>query len=127
MPDAAEFQGQVFDVVIDPVGGAVRTLSLDLLAPSGRLLLVGNAAGDWGNLIDSNRLWLGGVTVSGFSAGAYVPTHLDELRPAAEAALKAVAGGLAETEVDVLPLADAVTAHERMESRAVNGRIVLAP
>ncbi|MFE4175933.1 zinc-binding alcohol dehydrogenase family protein [Streptomyces sp. NPDC056909] len=125
LPDA--LHGQTFDVVIDPVGGAVRAGSLDLLAPSGRLLLVGNASGDWGSLIDSNRLWLGGVTVSGFSAGSYIPAHMEELRPAAEAALRAVADGLAETEVDVLPLADAVTAHERMESRSVNGRIVLTP
>ncbi|MGW6744425.1 quinone oxidoreductase family protein [Streptomyces sp. NPDC055025] len=125
LPDA--LHGQTFDVVIDPVGGAVRARSLDLLAPYGRLLLVGNASGDWNNPIDSNRLWLNGLTVSGFSAGSYIPAHMEELRPAAEAALRAVADGLAETEVDVLPLADAVTAHERMESRSVNGRIVLTP
>ncbi|WP_327232968.1 zinc-binding dehydrogenase [Streptomyces sp. NBC_01317] len=125
LPEALD--GRLFDVVIDPVGGAVRARSLDLLAPSGRLLLVGNASGDWGHLLDSNRLWLGGLTVSGFSAGTYIPTHPEELRPAAEAALRAVADGLAHTEVDVLPLADAATAHERMESRSVDGRIVLTP
>ncbi|MFF3751449.1 zinc-binding alcohol dehydrogenase family protein [Streptomyces sp. NPDC002018] len=125
LPDA--LHGQAFDVVIDPVGGAVRTRSLDLLAPSGRLLLVGNASGDWGDLIDSNRLWLGGLTVSGFSAGSYIPAHMEELGPAAEAALRAVADGLADTEIDILPLADAVSAHERMETRSVGGRIVLTP
>ncbi len=36
-------------------------------------------------------------------------------------------GTAAPSEVDVLPLADAVTAHERMENRSVNGRIVLTP
>jgi NADPH2:quinone reductase len=45
----------------------------------------------------------------------------------AKAALKAVAAGLADTEVDVLPFAEAVTAHERMENRSLNGRIVLSP
>jgi NADPH2:quinone reductase len=35
--------------------------------------------------------------------------------------------GLGDTEVDVLPFAEAVTAHERMQSRALNGRIVLSP
>jgi NADPH2:quinone reductase len=54
-------------------------------------------------------------------------THLAEVRPAAEAALKAVAAGLGETEIEVLPFAEAVTAHRRMESRALNGRIVLTP
>ena len=125
LPDALD--GQAFDIIIDPVGGAVRTQSLDLLAPGGRLLLVGNASGEWGNTIDSNRLWLGSATVSGFSAGSYIPTHMEELRSALEAALKATAAGQAEPEVDVIPLADVVTAHERMENRSLNGRIVLAP
>jgi NADPH2:quinone reductase len=65
--------------------------------------------------------------VSGFNAGAYIPTHPQEVRPAAEAALKAVAAGLAETKIEVLPFDEAVTAHQRMESRALNGRIVLTP
>jgi NADPH:quinone reductase len=129
--DSAELpetlDGQRFDVIVDPVGGEVRTRSLDLLAPSGRLLLVGNASGDWDNVIDSNRLWLGSATVCGFAAGSYIPAHPEELRPAVDAALRAVADGLAETEVDILPLADAVTAHEQMENHSVNGRIVLAP
>jgi NADPH:quinone reductase-like Zn-dependent oxidoreductase len=72
-------------------------------------------------------LRLGGLTVSGFNAGVYIPVHPRELRPTVEAALKAVAAGLADTEVDVLPFWEAVTAHERMESRALNGRIVLRP
>ena len=63
----------------------------------------------------------------GFNAGAYIPSHPQEVRPAAEAALKAVAAGLGQTEIEVLPFDEAVTAHERMESRALNGRIVLTP
>jgi NADPH2:quinone reductase len=65
--------------------------------------------------------------VSGFNAGSYIPAHPQEIRPAAAAALAAVAAGLAETEIDVLPFSVAVTAHQRMESRALNGRIVLTP
>jgi hypothetical protein len=41
--------------------------------------------------------------VSGFNAGAYIPSHPHEVRPAAEAALKAVAAGLGQTEIEVLP------------------------
>jgi NADPH:quinone reductase len=119
--------GEKFDIIVDPVGGAVRTCSLGLLAPGGRLLVTGNASGDWDHPIKSNEIWGGGLIVSGFNAGLYIPSHLHEVRPATEAALKAVASGLADTEIDLLPFAEAVTAHERMESRARNGRIVLTP
>jgi NADPH2:quinone reductase len=40
---------------------------------------------------------------------------------------KAVAAGLADTKVDVLPFSEALTAHKRMESRDLDGRIVLIP
>jgi NADPH2:quinone reductase len=118
---------QKFDVIIDPVGGEVRTSSLDLMAPGGRLLVVGNASGEWQHQVDTNQLWGRSVTVSGFNAGAYLPAHPQAVRPALEAALKAVAAGLGETEVDVLPFSEAVTAHERMASRSLAGRIVLTP
>jgi NADPH2:quinone reductase len=114
LPDA--LAGEKFNVIIDPVGGAVRTHSLDLLASGGRLVLAGNASGEWGHQFDSNRLWYGGLTVSGFDARAYIPTHLPEVRPAAEAALKAVAAGLGQTEIDVLPFDEAVTAHQRWKA-----------
>ncbi|MFD6988958.1 zinc-binding alcohol dehydrogenase family protein [Streptomyces sp. NPDC059943] len=129
--DSAELgdalSGESFDIVIDPVGGNVRTESLNLMAPGGRLLVCGNAGGDWAHSIGSNDLWLRSVTVSGFNAGAYLPTHPDAIRPGLEAARTALAAGLGETEVEVLPFSEAVTAHERMESRAVNGRLALAP
>ncbi|MEW2515491.1 zinc-binding dehydrogenase [Streptomyces sp. NPDC046870] len=116
-----------FDVIVDPVGGLLRTRSLDLLAPSGRLLLVGNAGGDWDHGIDGNRIWQGNITVAGFNAGGYVPAHPEAVQPAAEAALKAVAGGMADIEIETLPLADAAIAHERLQNHATDGRIVLIP
>ena len=129
--DSADLPGALgdekFDVVIDPVGGVVRTRSLDLMKPGGRLLACGNASGDWGHRVDSNQLWLRSIAVSGFSSGAYLPAHPQLVRPALEAALKAAAAGLADTELDVLPFSEAVTAHERMESRDLDGRIVLIP
>lgn len=115
-----------FDVIVDPVGGAVRTQSLELLAPSGRLLLVGNASGDWEHTIASNRVWFGNFVVAGFNSGTYLPAHPETRKPGAAAALKAVSSGLIDAGIDVLPLADAASAHERMENHSVNGRIVLA-
>ncbi|MGI5406214.1 hypothetical protein ACQEV9_05420 [Streptomyces chartreusis] len=46
--------GDKFDVTVDPVGGLVRPQSLDLLAPSGRPLLIRNVSGDWDQGIDGN-------------------------------------------------------------------------
>ena len=128
--DSAELPGvlgdEKFDVIVDPVGGTVRTQSLELLAPSGRLLLVGNASGEWDHTISSNRLWFGNFVVAGFNSGAYLPAHPETRKPAGQAALKAVAAGLIDADVEVLPLAEAARAHERMESRSIDGRIVLA-
>ena len=129
--DSAELPGRLagerFDIIIDPVGGSVRTASLDLLAPGGRLLLVGNASGDWHHQIDSNRIWRGNLAVLGFSVGSFLPGHKDLARPAATAAIRAAAAGLAQADAETLPLASAAVAHQRLESHTVNGRLVLHP
>lgn len=123
----AALDGEKFDVIVDPVGGDLRTLSLDLLKPSGRLLLVGNASGDWNQHVDSNAIWYRNITVTGFNSGGYLPAHPEAIGPAAQAALTAAAAGLASTEVEILPLADAAIAHQQLEDHTASGRIVLTP
>lgn len=115
-----------FDVIIDPVGGKIRTQSLALMGPGGRLIAAGNASGDWEHTIADSQLWLGSVTIAGFNAGAFLPTHPEVVRPALEAARSAVSSGLGQSVVDVLPFSQAALAHERMESRSLAGRIVLS-
>ncbi|MFD2837356.1 hypothetical protein ACFS3C_14795 [Azotobacter vinelandii] len=44
-----------FDVVIDPVGGAVRSHSFALMKPGSRLIVAGNASGDWGAPSEDQR------------------------------------------------------------------------
>jgi NADPH2:quinone reductase len=116
-----------FDVVIDPVGGELRTASLDVMAPLGRLLAVGNASGDWQHSVETNRLWASNLAILGFSVGFYLPTHLQSARPAAEGALKAISEGLIDLHTDILPLENAGEAHRRIEAGQVNGRILLVP
>ena len=118
---------QRFDVVIDPVGGDLRTASLDVMAPLGRLLAVGNASGDWQHTVETNRLWVSNLAILGFSAGSYLPTHPESGRPAAEGALKAVSEGLVNLHTDTMPLEQASEAHRRVEAGQVNGRILLVP
>ncbi|WP_433790852.1 zinc-binding dehydrogenase [Actinoplanes sp. CA-252034] len=116
-----------FDVIVDPVGGRVRTQSLQLLAPGGRLLLVGNASGDWEHGVNGNTIWQGNVIVAGFNAGGYLPAHPEAVPDAAAAALTATASGLADTEIELLPLAEAATAHQRLQEHTAPGRVVLVP
>ena len=129
--DSADFAevlgGERFDVVIDAVGGAVRSNSFALMKPGSRLIVAGNASGDWSHQLGSNDLWLGSVAVMGFNAGAYLPSHPETVRPALDAAVKAVVAGLGNAEVETLPFSQAALAHQSLESRALNGRIVLAP
>ena len=124
---SATLGGQKFDVIIDPVGGDVRSQSFGLMKSGSRLIVAGNASGDWSHDVKTNDLWLGSTTVAGFNAGAFLPSRPQALRAGLEAALKAVTSGLIDISIDVLPFCAAATAHERMESRDLDGRIVLTP
>lgn len=123
---AEELGEEKFDLVIDPVG-QVRTQILALMPPGGRLIAAGNASSDGEHTVNDNQLWLGSVTIAGFNAGAFLPTHPDLMQPALQAARTVIAAGLGETEVETLPLSEAAHAHQRMEDRDVAGRLVLSP
>ncbi|WP_369226169.1 zinc-binding alcohol dehydrogenase family protein [Streptomyces sp. R39] len=126
--DFAETVGdRRFDVVVDPVGGQVRTDSLRVMAPMGRMLLVGNASGDWQHTAPTNTLWGGNLAILGFAVGFHLPRHPEQARPAARAALEAIRRGLVPIDVQTLPLARAAEAHRRVEQGSVGGRIVLTP
>ena len=63
--------GRGVDVVLDVVGGDVFIDSLRVLAPQGRLLVVGFAAGQGIPEVKVNRLLLNNVDVRGVGWGAY--------------------------------------------------------
>lgn len=63
--------GRGVDVVVDVVGGDAFTDSLRALAPQGRLLVVGFAAGAGIPQVKVNRLLLNNVDVRGVGWGAY--------------------------------------------------------
>jgi NADPH2:quinone reductase len=119
--------GRRFDVVVDPVGGRLRTDTIQVMAPMGRMLVVGNASGDWEHTVQTNALWRGNLAVLGFGVGSYLPAHPEQASPAAQAALRAVGQGLIDIRTQILPLAEASEAHRRMEDGTVGGRILLTP
>ncbi|GAA1905418.1 NADPH:quinone oxidoreductase family protein [Nocardioides lentus] len=71
--------GRGVDVVVDVVGGDVFTDSLRSLAPQGRLLVVGFAAGQGIPEVKVNRLLLTNTDVRGVGWGAYVTTRPEYL------------------------------------------------
>ena len=97
------------------------------MAPLGRVLLVGNASGDWQHTVATNDLWFGSLAIAGFNAGYYFPAHPDKAQPAARGAINAISQGLVDIRTQVLPLAEAGEAHRLAEAGPVAGRILLAP
>ena len=63
--------GEGVDIVLDVVGGDAFTDSLRVLAPQGRLLVVGFASGQGIPQVKVNRLLLNNVDVRGVGWGAY--------------------------------------------------------
>ncbi len=73
--------GRGVDVVLDVVGGDAFTDSLRLLAPRGRVLVVGFAAGQAIPEVKVNRLLLNNIDVRGVGWGAYAmprPGYMQE-------------------------------------------------
>ncbi len=106
------------DVVFEHVGGRVFEAGVAALARDGRLVTCGATTGGRVNL-DVNMLFGRHLALMGSWMGR---------RADMAAVLRHVASGALEPVVDsVMPLADARAAHERIESRAHFGKVVLVP
>lgn len=114
-----------FDIVVDMVGGPARRASLDLLAPMGRLVVMGNASGAEDIGLPANELWFTNKTVSGFNLAAFAAAFPHETGRALRRAVAAAAKGELRVETEALPLARAAEAHRRIESGATTGKLVL--
>ncbi|WP_066375782.1 quinone oxidoreductase family protein [Herbidospora mongoliensis] len=118
--------GEEFDVIVDPVGGALRGKAMSLLADMGRLIAVGGADSS-GHSVDTNELWFGNRGVVGFAVGNFLVRTPALAAPAAAEALAALAGGSIKLDVSTYPLAEASDAHTRLEAGGVSGRLILTP
>lgn len=104
------------DVVIEHVGQAVWEKAVRCLAPGGRLVTCGATTGHEGR-IDLRILFVRQVSLM----GSYMGTRAEFL-----AAVAALAAGRLRPVVDaVFPLAEAASAHRRLEARENFGKIVL--
>jgi len=119
--------GKPVDLVLEMVGGKTTDISLDVLAPFGRLIVYGMASRTPGTSINPASLMGGSKTITGFwLAHCFgsktllndVITELFDLVKAGK--LKPVIGA-------TFPLSKAADAHKAMLARATTGKIALDP
>ncbi len=122
----AALGGRPVTLALDGVGGDIGRAALELLHPGGHLVMFGAASGAPTDLSAGDILGRG-VTVSG-AIGARIVQRPGGLRPLESRALEAVVEGqLTPVIGQRFALAEAVAAHEAIESRATLGKTVLRP
>lgn len=118
--------GRGADAVFDSIGGSVRAASLEALAPLGRLVAFGNASREPEVLPDAGHLRADNKGVLGFSMGSLTRTEPRSVRLAIQRSIELVTGKEVDIDVtEVFQLTDAVRAHQRLESGATRGKLVL--
>ena len=119
--------GDGANVIYDPVGGRYSEPALRAIAWEGRFLVVGFAAGDIPKM-PLNLLLLKGCAVLGVFWGQFAMREIEKNRANLARVFAWVAEGKLKPHVDaVLPFARAAEALERLEQRAVQGKLILVP
>ncbi|HST25767.1 MAG TPA: zinc-binding dehydrogenase [Gaiellaceae bacterium] len=110
-------EGRGADVVVETVGDATWKTSLEVAAQQGRIVVCGATSGP-NPPAGLHRIWWKELTVHGSTMGSAEDF---------EACLDLVTSGRARPVIDeVLPLADARAAHERLEAGEQLGKIVFS-
>jgi NADPH:quinone reductase len=112
-------------LALEAVGGSVLQQAIGLLAPLGRAVVFGASAGELGSVPVRSLFMLKSVT--GFSLLAW--RSIDEAQARADIAevTRLLEAGELRAYTTTLPLADIAAAHQRLEDRAVAGRLLLVP
>jgi NADPH2:quinone reductase len=118
-------KGGWVDAVFDPVGGSRLEESLRCLAPEGRLLVVGFAAGEIPRL-EANRVLLRNADVVGVNWGGIAMTRPDVVAGATEDLARWLGEGRIYPAVgQSYPLEDGAQALRAIEQRTAAGNLVL--
>lgn len=113
------------DVIYDPVGGQLTEASLRSIAWRGRYLVVGFAAGTIPT-IPINLLLLKGASLVGVFWGDFAKREPENNTEMMKTLMHWYEDNKIRPKIDqVMPMADLLTAYERMSSRAVQGKLVL--
>jgi NADPH2:quinone reductase len=118
--------GRGVDIVIDPVGGELRTRAHELLAPFGRHVVLGTASGD-DRPISTDRAFLHTRQVLGFSLGGVAHLVPERVGTALAALVGLVHRGvLTEPIPAIVPLEQVGDVHRALEDRTAPAKTVLA-
>jgi NADPH:quinone reductase len=122
--------GRGVDIVLEAVGEPIRSQSLAVLAPFGRLVIFGNANSDIGNVQDipvkPGAFLTENKAIMGYSIGTLSQSAPHLLAATARRALDLVAQSQVKIDItDILPLEQANEAHRRLESRSTVGKLLL--
>ncbi|MCK8669760.1 NADPH:quinone oxidoreductase family protein [Rhodococcus sp. NPDC003382] len=120
-----EITGGGAQVVIDPVGGRYAEPALRALAPGGRFVTVGYAAGEIPR-IPLNLVLLKDLTVRGVELRTLAQRHPDAPAGAARALADLVAGGMRPLVSRVFDLDHVTDALNSLSDRTAVGKVVVA-
>ncbi|WP_209325367.1 NADPH:quinone oxidoreductase family protein [Brevibacterium renqingii] len=122
---AKEISPRGVDYVFDPVGGDRFTDSTRVLAPFGRLLVLGFTAGEIPS-VKVNRLLLKNISVDGVAWGAATVGDRSFIARQWEAVSGHIAAGRLNPRIHATyPLAEASQALRALDERAVMGKVLL--
>jgi NADPH2:quinone reductase len=112
------------DLVIDSLGGEILPRSFAALRPYGRLINIGEAAGE-PDFPVRKKLYERSTSMAGFELLHAVPGSAAWQRAVRFVMGEAAAGRLRMPVAGVFPLADCAHMHEAFESRATSGKLLL--
>ena len=117
--------GATVDVAFESTGGPAAQQLADPPTPgTGRMVCYGNLSGEPA-VIDLAVLRASGTTATGCGGPAWFTHVLTRTRP--EIFRRALDGRVRALTDSVMPLEEAAKAHQRIEDRAAQGRIILVP
>jgi putative PIG3 family NAD(P)H quinone oxidoreductase len=124
----AATDGAGADVILDPIGGGYLARNLAALARRGRLVEIANQSGERGEL-DIRTLMAKWASIYGTTLRARPTAEKTEIVASArENVWPLLAAGQIVPVIDSrMPLAEAAAAHERLESSAHIGKVLLLP
>lgn len=119
--------GKPVDLILEMVGGKTTDISLDVLAPFGRMIVYGMASRTPGESINPASLMGGSKTITGFWL-AHCFGSKELLNDVIAELFELIKAGKLKPLIGATyPLSKAIEAHQAMLSRATVGKIVLDP